>query len=928
MRSSGAADVLVGRTDEVAFLQSLAKNVVAGQGHSVLIEGEPGIGKSALLATGLATAESLGCRVLWAVADELSLSFPLRVLLESLAPEQKADVTGMSAAGDMWTTAVDDPVLTSVERLLVLVDRLCAASPVVLVLDDLQWADGSSLLVWHRLSRVVDQLPLLLVAASRPAPRRPDVARLRRALLDRDTLLLSLEPLAESQVAELATSLVGELPEPQLRRLTAHAGGNPLYVRELLALDRDIDETAMPASLAEAVADRVALLSPDTGQVLRMAALLGVEFSVMDLSVVAARRPVELIDPIQEASAADVLVESGPMLAFRHPLIRQVLYEAVPAGLRSALHHQVAQALAEAGTPMDRVAEQIVAAEGVTDTWVLDWITNAGHELARRAPSVAADLLSRAVDDMAADDPARTPLEADLAVVLRLLARYDDLERLAREVLVRSADRQHRARMAWALARTLVHTGRAEQALDVTGQALRDADSNEPWTARLRAERAALLLEDIGRPDEGRIVAEQALAEGEHSGSRHAVVHALHVLALNAVVGERDAHTGLAILDRALARTSGEDMESIDQRLPLLANRITVLMTLDQWVDVDSTLREGLALAEKTGTPRMLMLQVAAAAHGFFTGHWDDAVPELESILGYAGELPDVAVLPLLVPGLRALIAAHQDDQPTLDKHLDATRDIATPPGIARANAIYLVMARALAEERNGRPGPALDLLTPTLAPDYVPGLFERHLIPPRLVRLALALGERAVAQAATESCAAEAARDRTPVMQAVADRCRGLLDSDPAPVLAAAEHFRRVGRRFELAETLEDGAVLLGERGDVTAARSALTEAVQTYEALGAAWNVRRADARVRPHGIRRGTRGRRGRPVTGWEALTPTELKVANLVAQGCSNPDIAAQLVLSRRTVHTHVSNILAKLDARSRTEIAREVLQRQD
>ena len=103
-----------------------------------------------------------------------------------------------------------------------------------------------------------------------------------------------------------------------------------------------------------------------------------------------------------------------------------------------------------------------------------------------------------------------------------------------------------------------------------------------------------------------------------------------------------------------------------------------------------------------------------------------------------------------------------------------------------------------------------------------------------------------------------------------------------------------------------------------------AFTEAARLYLGLGAAWDLRRADARLRRYGIRRARGGRRGRPAQGWEALTPTEAKIAALVAEGRSNPDIAAELFLSRNTVQTHVSHILAKLGARSRAEIIRQAL----
>jgi DNA-binding CsgD family transcriptional regulator len=142
--------------------------------------------------------------------------------------------------------------------------------------------------------------------------------------------------------------------------------------------------------------------------------------------------------------------------------------------------------------------------------------------------------------------------------------------------------------------------------------------------------------------------------------------------------------------------------------------------------------------------------------------------------------------------------------------------------------------------------------------------------------------------------------------------------------LLAAAEAYHQLGYAVNRAQALEDAAVLLAQQGEATAARTAHTQAVDGYTALGAAWDIRRADTRLRAHGIRRGIRGPRSphrRPVTGWQALTLTELTVAGLVAKGLSNPDIAAELFLSRRTVQSHVSHILTKLGAHSRVDIAR-------
>ena len=149
------------------------------------------------------------------------------------------------------------------------------------------------------------------------------------------------------------------------------------------------------------------------------------------------------------------------------------------------------------------------------------------------------------------------------------------------------------------------------------------------------------------------------------------------------------------------------------------------------------------------------------------------------------------------------------------------------------------------------------------------------------------------------------------------------MLDGDVATLLAVAQEHGAGGPSLAVGQAYEEAAALLGRAGDVVGARAALTDAVRAYLELGAGWDVRRADARLREFGVRRGPRSVRRRPSTGWEALTPTEARVAAMVAQGRSNPDIAAEMLLSRRTVQSHVSSILAKLGFGSRMEIARDM-----
>ncbi len=191
-----------------------------------------------------------------------------------------------------------DPVLTAIERLGELVRELCAEAPLVLALDDFQWADEASVLLWHRLSRLAHRLPLLLIAVTRPVPHREDVARVRRAVAEAGHLVV-LGPLADDEVTALVAELVGAVPGQGLDRLAECAGGNPLYVREVVqallrenavefragVAEAEVAGQDVPASLVTALTRRLAFLSAQALDLLRWAALLGTAFAPGDAAV-------------------------------------------------------------------------------------------------------------------------------------------------------------------------------------------------------------------------------------------------------------------------------------------------------------------------------------------------------------------------------------------------------------------------------------------------------------------------------------------------------------------------------------------------------------------------------------------------------------------------------------------------------------------
>jgi len=313
----------------------------------------------------------------------------------------------------------------------------------------------------------------------------------------------------------------------------------------------------------------------------------------------------------------------------------------------------------------------------------------------------------------------------------------------------------------------------------------------------------------------------------------------------------------------------------------------------------------------------------------YWLGQWDDALAELstdeDDVPGLTYTFLRERWPALLVHGVTALIAGRRDQRTTADQHLRAGLALPVLRIPDRENRDFLVAAHAMALEQRGETRQAMQVLA-AIVPRHDGEMTLTHQWLPDLVRLAIAAGDRQMARTAAQACQAEAAAETRPARAAAASlRCQGLLESDPVPLRDAVAHYRAVGAAAELPAAVEDLAAVLAERGQHEEARAALNEAVSLYEGLNARWDIRRAEGRLRPYGIRRGVRGPRGpRAASGWEALTPTEVKIAALVARGDSTSEIARGMFLSRRTVQTYISHILAKLGAKSRVEIVREAL----
>ena len=978
------AGVLVGRADELALLGGLLRDLARGSGNAVLIEGEPGIGKTALVRAALAAVPTGSCQVFWGAGDELGQELPLLPFLDALgvrAPSVNARRVTIAALlrGELGTDRGADVPAILAEQLIALTIDEAGARPVALIIDDLQWADPASVQLWGRLARTARDVPLLLLGLTRPVPQREDLLALRRGLDERARIQLTA--LGKFSVAELLMALAGGRPDPGLLRLADGAAGNPLYLTELMAaLGRSggiavtpsgtarLAAVTVPDSLPAAIADRLGFVSASTRDVLRAAALLGVEFAVSDLTTVLGTTVLALVPALNEARGTGVLTDGGVPggLAFRHPLIRDALYAELPVAVRGEWHRDAGHALAAAGARPDRVARQLLhamsdglragehdrtgagsavlpvapvfpgaaavpgasveierppidpgttgsAAAGQLDQWMLDWLAGSADSLVGQAPGVAAELLAQAVAGLPTGSVRHGWLAGRLADALYRTGDRAEAERVAERTLGYADDPDLVVDLQWTLAQCRIAAGSASESIAALDRALAAPGITPKHRGRLLvlAARAYLVIGDV--ESSGR-EATSALAAATEASDAWATGWALHVLALRAASGG-DLSEALPLWDRALAVTE-TDPALNDLGLLLQTNKAIMLLSLDRRDEAVATAERARQLADQVGTAvRLAQAHGALAQTLYGIGRWDEALAEI-TVVPEGLKDPLTACVDL---GIAAWINFHRNEPATARRQLADAEPHAERMG--QRSVPSLLLARSLEREEAGAPAEALRILTAAFHdnPDYL-GEIEDLL--PDAVRLAVAIADKVTAQAIAGQAATLAQGSVIPHRQATALYCRGMVDRDASVLLAAAQRYADARHPLPQASALEAAAGVLVESDNRTGARLAFEQAVEIYEFLAAEADLNRIQAWFRAHGIRRGPHSKHRRATSGWDSLTDTELKVVAFVEEGLSNPEIAARLMLSRRTVATHVSHILKKLGVTTRTDIARE------
>jgi predicted ATPase len=373
---------LRGRAVELRTLVDALGRAAGGRPAVVIVEGEAGIGKSRLLAEALEAARARGLQVVAGRGQDLERNRPFGLLADSLgcsrsSPDpRRAAIAALLAThdGDRGVATVSsDPGLQfqAVDAFLELVEALALQGPLALGLDDLQWADPSSLLTLGAAARRLTDSPVALLASLRPLPRGGELERALAALDAAGARRLTLGQLDPEAVTELVAEAVGAEPGPRLRAEVAAAGGNPLFVTELVAAllhegaiqvadgQAEVAETTLPPNLRLTILRRLSFLPDDILEALRLASILGSSFSLTDLSATTGRSVLALSSVLAEALRARVLTDDGDRLRFRHDLIHEAIYEDLPASVRLALHHEAGRRLAEAGAEAVAVAEHL-----------------------------------------------------------------------------------------------------------------------------------------------------------------------------------------------------------------------------------------------------------------------------------------------------------------------------------------------------------------------------------------------------------------------------------------------------------------------------------------------------------------------------------------------------------------------------------------
>jgi len=520
------------RDNELVSLREQFALLRTGVGTIWLIEAGAGLGKSRLLAEVVSTAREAGFAVGHGVAEPADATVQVAALMEALFGGS-TPLLERNALGDLHSSPEQRYWL--LQDIQTLLEQAAPRRPVVICLDDLQWADSGTIAAVRSLPSRLASLPVGWVLAFRPAETDSDLGRAVTTLLRYGAKKTSLQPLDAGAVAAVVVDVLGARPDDALLTLAEGVQGNPFLLTELLSGLREerlvevdggrarLVEVRLPRRVRDTMRRRLARMSPAARKVAAVAASMGRRFTVSDLAAVLGVAASTLLDGIVELASSEIFVESGESLRFTHDLVREAVRASQPSSAVHALDRQVASALLAAGALPVEVATRLAASAARGDEVAVSTLMKASDALGGTDPGQAADLARRALDLTAERHPLRGPLVARIAVLLHAASRSEEATAFADRALHETLPAEQEAEVRLSIA------GMFAISSDVRAEEGRQALALPDLPASLRARHLALLFHNLvtaGRRDSARAMLEevtQAVRDCDDVASRFAL---------------------------------------------------------------------------------------------------------------------------------------------------------------------------------------------------------------------------------------------------------------------------------------------------------------------------------------------------------------------------------------------------------------------
>ncbi len=959
------AEHFVGRCDELRSVEQILGELDRGGSGAIELVGEPGIGKTALLRESAVRAEQRGHLVLWGSASELEQKLPFSVFVdaldeyvESLEPKRvfvldndvQAELAhifpSLSAQAAGREVSAQHERYRSHRAVRKLLERLAAAKPLVLVLDDFHWADAASAELLAALLRRPPAGAVLIASAMRSHQKRQEFAgTFERAHREASLTRITLGALTLAEAREFLSETVDTR---QAAALYEESGGNPFYLEQLARAPEvtagtasnaaDVSSTiGVPAAVASALTEELAQLSDDVRRVLEGAAVAGDPFEPELAAAAAASPEAAVLDAIDDLLRLDLVrtTDVPRRFRFRHPLVRRAVYEIAPAGWRLGAHERCAEALAARGATSAARAEHVERSARQGDLAAVALLREAGEAAARLAPATAAHWFAAALRLLPHTAPPPERVELLLARAASLTAAGlfgDSREALLQGLAIVPADSVSlRTGLTTACARAEHRLGQYEQAHARLTAAL-DAIP-EP----VSAEGVDLMIElAVNGFYRSKYQSMHDWAERAVSGAQ-ALADAPLMAAALAMPAFADAMTGAsrhaqARRAEAAALVDRLSDDQLSHRLGAATWLAAAELYLDRYADADAHASRALDLARATGQGELFLVLYQILGRAWYVraklaeaSELLDAAIEAARLFGQtqalAGNLFNRSVVALAVGDLDTAVSTAQES-------VDLARDL--DAGFVPAWAAVR-LAGALLE--TGQPAQAIELLLDRAGGEQqamIPGSWRASCLE-LLTRCWLALDRPVEAERAAAAALSWASSAQLPLAAAWAGRAAAAValhagDAVRATecALTSASAADGVGAPIEAAISRIVAGRALARAGQLGRAVAELQRAAETLDACGALRFRDEAERELGKLGHRIHRRSRPGRTdATAIDSLTARELQVARLVVDRKTNAQIAAELFLSQKTVETHLRHIFHKMDVPSRVALARAV-----